>query len=648
MVQRNTCTIIILITENFILHTYKQQRVTKKLISHNDTLPRVMKIAGLCIFLFGIVLFFSASPNNAVNHQAVSISQPSIPGSSDTQPAQFPGKITYITRFMQLDGYGTFSTQDIIAFINDGNAPIQYFFVCLNQSEAVQMYDMIAQTVAGERLYIEAQPYTLNGFSTWKITLASPLLPGAQGNLTVWQYFTNATVVTTNSTTANFVLFHTLYTIVPYSVDFTKTTVTIPALSSPTPPTMFADKDCYPAPLTTTSNQLIYTNSSALPFNSAMLYMNFTNSATFVVKTTSSTVTVEVSATSDLKVSDDVVIQNFGIPAVPTLMFIVPKDAYGINAVDSLAYIKGIHDDNLTWGNFKNITMDLTYTRYPIKTNERFSFTFYFMLPKANRLVTGDTKNAISLDLFQLCFNPWAMENVRVQIALPQATSIDILNVIPDAVNNVNDVQYIVYTQTGTSLFSTKLVTVVYTYNLLAMQTRPLLIALIVGLAAMFLIIGRKLSMQGIRPIEQVKAEVPVDELKEYTDIFEEKISTFIELDNLNSDFNRRKVKKREYLLKIEDLNRQLKHLDQQIKPSKKVLIDAGGRFKEIITELDVLEAERQSIQDSMIALEKRYKDGQIKSRAAYEQLFETYNVRFKKIESSIDSGVNELRSYVP
>lgn len=603
------------------------------------TLARALKFAGMCFFLFGIVVLFSAYPNNAANQQTPQVLQPSTPASSDSQPAQFPGSITYITRSIWFDSYGTFYTVDTIAFINNGTSPIQYFYMCLNQTQASQMYEMLAQTVAGERLHVEAQSYTLNGYNVWKITLATPLLPGFQSNFTVWQYFANAVTITANSKGANFVLFHSLYTIVPYAVRETFTTVNVPPL------TLFLDH--YPVPTTTTSNEYIYLDHDMGAFYSPTFYLHFQNNDTTVVETQSSVVTVELSNTVDWTVSDAVVIENLGIPAVSTLMFIVPKDAHGFTAYDSLAFIQGVSDNNLTWGSFKNITINLSYTRYPIKTNEHFSFTFSFLLPSANRIITGDTQNAISLDIFKLCFNPWFMNDVQVRIALPQAMSIDLLNVPPNAVDNVNDIQYLVYMRTGTTMMSSKIVTVIYTYDILAMQTRPLLIALIAGLATTFLIIARKISMQSKKPLVPVQAEIPLEDLKEFTDIFEDKISTFVEIDTLNNDFNRRKIKKREYQLKIEDLLRQLKLLDQQIKPSKKILINLGGRFKEIITELDVLEAERQSIQDSMIALDKRYKDGQIKSRAAYEQLFENYNMRFKKIQSSIDSGVNELRSYV-
>ena len=440
-----------------------------------------LKLAGTCAILFGLVLFFSASPSNAVNHQPSILLQPSAPKTSDSQPAQFPGVINYITRTILLDNYGTFSTQDIMAFANYGTSPIQFFYMCLNQTEATELFEMVAQVASGERLHVEAQGFTLNGYSTWKITLPSPVMPGCQSNITVRQYFKNATSVIVDSTGGvNFVLFHSLYTIVPYTISGSKTTVSFPSLTSM--------ENYSPEPLTKTSNTFVYFNGSFSPFQSTMLYMKFQNNDASVVRTISSVLTIEISSNSDWMVSDEVVVENLGRPAISTIMFVVPNKAHAFSAMDSLVYIKGIHDNNLTWGNnFKNITIELGYTRYPIKTNERFAFTFSFLLPPANRLVAGDNKNAISIDIFQICFNPWAMENVKVRIALPQAMRIDLLNVIPDAVDNSNNIQYIIYSQAGATIISSKLVTVVYTYNILEMQERPLLIALIAGIISIFL-----------------------------------------------------------------------------------------------------------------------------------------------------------------
>ena len=217
----------------------------------------------------------------------------------------------------------------------------------------------------------------------------------------------------------------------------------------------------------------------------------------------------------------------------------------------------------------------------------------------------------------------------------------------PREVNNDGGTLMLIYLEDNLAPESTSDIVIKYKYSTFGLQSRPLLIALVVGLILSFAIISRKIAMQkSTRTDVSMDLEVPVDELKEFTTVFEEKIALYLEMDRINTDFKRRKIKKREFSIKIDDSNKRLKQLEEDIILSKKRLVEFGGRFKEIIEEFDVLEAERQAVQDSILALERRYKSGKIKSRVAYEKLYDNYTIRLKKIQGSLDNGINELKSY--
>jgi hypothetical protein len=62
---------------------------------------------------------------------------------------------------------------------------------------------------------------------------------------------------------------------------------------------------------------------------------------------------------------------------------------------------------------------------------------------------------------------------------------------------------------------------------------------------------------------------------------------------------------------------------------------------------LDVLEAERDSVKDSLVLLESRYKRGRLPSRAAYLKLSDDFKKRRKKIDRTIDKLIQQLRSYI-
>jgi hypothetical protein len=384
------------------------------------------------------------------------------------------------------------------------------------------------------------------------------------------------------------------------------------------------------------------------PFFTNFLYVSFKHTSVSFTETDSSIVTI-TAGMQNWQVSDAVEITNKGTVDLSTLVFNVPSDAYDFTAEDHLGFISGVVDPDTEADGFTDVSINLLVNRYKVTSNNKIAFTFKFKLPiTTSRVVQGDTKNALFVDIFRIVRNPWVMRNVEVRIGLPEASFIefDMLNSKPEAVDSQDGVQFLIYRQSAAVPESSKVVTIMYEYSTLAMQTRPLIIALVVGLVAMFLIMARKAAMRIEQPILAVSAEIPVEALKDFTGVFEEKVAAYYDLDTLNDDFQRRKIKKREYQIKVDDLTRRIKLLDNQVRPSKRKLLEFGGRFKEIIDELDLLEAERQSVQDSLITLERRYKEGQIKSRVAYEQLYDNYAVRLKKIQSSIDSGVNELKSY--
>jgi hypothetical protein len=562
---------------------------------------------------------------------------------SDAMPSSFQGRITYLSRSAFVDAFGTFYTKDSITFINTDSEPANFFYICLNETQTSQLYEMIVTGISGERYSYQLLGTKLSGYNTWKITFPGAVMPGGEINFVVSRFFYGAMNTVVNGSGLFGTIYHTTFPITPYYVDVESCAVKLPQGSDITEfQPIYGEKEVGK------NNVINFAATNMFPFFTNLLYVAFKHTAVAFTETDRSVVTV-TAGMQNWQVSNVVEITNKGTADLSTLIFTVPSDAYEFTAKDHLSFIAGVADTETEIGGFKNVTINLLANRYKITSNNKFAFTFSFKLPiTTSRVVQGDTRNALFVDIFQLVYNPWVMRNVEVRIGLPQASFINfnLLNAMPEAVDNQDGLQYLIYRQSAAVPDSSKLVTVMYEYSTLAMQTRPLIIALVVGLVAMFIIIARKALMRYEQPVLAVTAEVPVEALKDFSDIFEEKVAAYFDLDTLNEDFQRRKIKKREYQIKVDDLTRRIKLLDSQVRPSKRKLVEFGGRFKEIIDELDLLEAERQSVQDSLITLERRYKDGQIKSRVAYEQLYDNYAVRLKKIQGAIDSGVTELKSY--
>jgi hypothetical protein len=557
--------------------------------------------------------------------------------------------VTSIYRFIEIGDYGRFWTRDDITFANTGDVPVQSFYICLNETEASQMYDMVVFNYDNLMLPVTPLAYRLNGYIAYRIDFPDPLLTGEQIKFQVWQYFQNNVQFSLINGDQDFQYYHSIFTIVPYVTDFIKTEIILPAQSAliDHTPTNYG-----PTPAST--GPIIYESVLSDPFNFAVAYVHFTNLYTNYVQSLSFSTVIKVSSLTAWTVSASTVVDNLGKNVLSDLIFTVPADAYNFTAKDNIGDIMLTPQASLTppTGSFWNISVPLmTGNRYQIPSGGKMDITFSFRLPMTNRILVGDLSNLVLVDLYRTCSMPWLLENYQVVVVLPASAGIDFskLNIFPTSVDNTAGNQELTYANEGASGQSATILTVMYTYSAADMQARPLLLALLAGIITSMAVLLRKASMR-YKSTEiggpVYAPELPVDMLKEFCATFVEKIALYIQFDQLNEDFKQRKIKKREFTLQVDDFTRNLRNLDDQIKVSKRRLTETGGRFKEIIEEFDVLEAERQTVQDALGALERNYKEGKIKSRVAFEKLYDNYETRLKKIQSSLDSGIQELKNY--
>ncbi|MHA1698188.1 MAG: hypothetical protein ACTSWN_05045 [Promethearchaeota archaeon] len=602
-------------------------------------------------FLIAITLIFSVQIIQASGVQAAGFSSGGNIRESNGSPQDFPGKIVKAYRIARVSTYGYFYVEDQVKFQNDMGIPIQEFYFCLNQSNFDQLFEIYAKDKSGSALELSRENYVLNGFYVFKIIFSAPVMPGDEIEFTIWQFFRDKLDTNVTSEDVYVTLYHSTFIITPYYSDTSKCDVKLPIGSNII---SYLPQDGKKGP-----NSITYTIENNAPFYSPLLYVYYNNSNTYYVEVESSVRELIISPNSDLIFKDHLVIKNNGLVNISTLTFTVPGDARNFTAHDWIGNIGGITDptepteeefgsEERTVPDYKNVTLNLMANRYQITFGRRLDLTFEFRLPRENRVSTGDYGNIVILDVYRICNYLWLARDVKIKIGLPQAISIDFtaLKALPDEVVYENGNQYLIYIEEYMAPFSSKPVLIKFTYSLVDMQKRALLIAMIVGLVCTFVISIRKAMFKFKRPGVKIRAEIPEEELKEFTEIFSEKIAIFQEIELLNLSFKRRKIKKREYTMRLLDFNKKLKNLEDSIQLSKSKLIEFGGRFKELIEELDVLEAERQSVQDALLGLEKRYKEGKIRSRIAYERSYNQYSSRLKKIKSSIDSGIMELKSY--
>ena len=140
---------------------------------------------------------------------------------------------------------------------------------------------------------------------------------------------------------------------------------------------------------------------------------------------------------------------------------------------------------------------------------------------------------------------------------------------------------------------------------------------------------------------------IPINEIREFCALYEERNASILEVRQAEEDAKRKKIAKKNLKNILSKNSAKIDEIQQEIIPFKEVLIETGEIFYNIVKRLDLLEAERISIKDSLNLLETRYKRGRLPSRDAFIKLSGDFKKRRKKIDRTIDKFLQQLRSYL-
>ena len=109
----------------------------------------------------------------------------------------------------------------------------------------------------------------------------------------------------------------------------------------------------------------------------------------------------------------------------------------------------------------------------------------------------------------------------------------------------------------------------------------------------------------------------------------------------------KKKIAKKAYSKQIKVLEAKLKTTQEEIKPFKKIILEARGPIAEIVKRLDLREAELISNQDGIKLYDERYKKGKLPSKQAYRTLRKQMVDNGEKIQKQIDRLINQMKAYL-
>ncbi|MFW9820025.1 MAG: hypothetical protein ACFFE5_10490 [Candidatus Thorarchaeota archaeon] len=347
-----------------------------------------------------------------------------------------------------------------------------------------------------------------------------------------------------------------------------------------------------------------------------------------------------------VRVRDNILIKNLGLQSSTYILLYIPASSYGISVSDDLGQIQGVTSTEIPGTNEKRVTIDLSTNRVMMLPNTSFSFDLEYQLPFENHFSVNWLQESVEIDLLATNYD-YLGKKQTITIFIDGCYKIDQISNPPEAIKKSQGMVSIKFTSDYVVPGVNKMIQFTFTIDLFNLLLRPFVFMIIfISLASIYVVIAKTRKRE--KDLTAIKKElIPVNEIREYCSLFEEKNALVLEIRQIEEDARRRKIAKKTYKNLLTKNNTKIEEIQKEIIPFKKLLMESSDIFENIVKKLDVLEAERISVKDSLSLLESRYKRGRLPSRTAYLKLSDDFKKRQKKIDRTIDKLIQQFRSYL-
>lgn len=354
---------------------------------------------------------------------------------------------------------------------------------------------------------------------------------------------------------------------------------------------------------------------------------------------------IAISPWGIIKIKEDHVIKNVGVINIYSIPFQVPNDAINIRVSDSLGELLGTTIENAE-NNKKEITINLMYNRAVLNPDSKLRYTIEYNLPFDKHFSMNWFQESMKLNLITT-FHEFFVRNQIIKVIIEGCGTIDYISSPPDGIDQVIGSKIILYTSEDISPIEDKIILFTFTLNYFDLLIRPItFILLIASILSIFVVLVKTRKKEGDAALFKTEL-IPVSEIREFCSLYEEKNALILEIRKAEEEAKRKKIAKKSYKNIVNKNTTKIEQIKQEIIPFSKILEEASEIFGNIIKKLDILDAERVSVDDSINLLDTRYKRGKLPSRAAYQKLSDDFLRRKKKIDRTIDKYIQQLRSYL-
>jgi len=345
-----------------------------------------------------------------------------------------------------------------------------------------------------------------------------------------------------------------------------------------------------------------------------------------------------------IKIKEEFSLENLGLIDIYSFSFKIPQFAKNIYIYDQLGEILGVTYENSQ--NYKNVEIQLYANRVRLKPNTTFTFKIEYYLPFEHYVSINWFQQSLKIDLLSTNFK-YLGRDQTIKIKIDGCYNIESINEAPESIFKSEGATFLIYKSDFVTPLERKILQITFTVDIFNLLLRPIIFILTILLMTIIYVFITKSRKKEVESTLLTREFIPVNEIREFVSLNEEKNALTLEIRQSEDDTKRKKIAKKTYKNILEKNSSKIDEIQKEINPFKKILIDAGETFENIIKRLDLLEAERISVKDSLKLLETRYKRGRLPSRAAYQKLSDDFKKRRRKIDRTIDKLLQQLRSYL-
>ena len=564
--------------------------------------------------------------------------------------------ITQVLRRTNLSAMCLTNTIDTLTILNENDNPIHSILIGIPLKDSSKLIYISARSHTGSTLIAERSYGVLGSYEMIKIYFDSPLLPSQETTIIIKQSYTDllsyefreleeglSQIITMNGL---------LFPILPYRCEgVVKSIYVVP------PQTELFTRKQFEGMGQVSGDNIIYDldQSYSIHHLDPFLKNLNENNETYVAIQTLQMTGLEIeeinrkiiiSPWGIIKNTEEVTIENIGIIDVALFSMNIPIDAKNVRIYDDLGELFGEIKDSETDSLKKVLSIQLYQNRVSLTPGSKFIFFIEYNLPHEQYISYNWFQQSISINLLTTNYD-FLIHEQTTNIVIEGCGTIDYTSSPPEAILKTVGTRVLVYSSENTSPFEKRPILFTYTIDIFDIVLRPIIFMMIIAfLSSVFVLIIK--TRKRDEDLSTFKKEfIPTSEIREFCSLYEEKNALILEIRKVENETKRKKVAKKTYKNLLTKNTAKIDQIKEEILPFKKILMESSDTYNNVIKKLDILDAERTSVNDSINLLESRYKMGKLPSKAAYQKLSDDFFNRRKKIDRTIDKYIQQLRSYL-